>query len=390
MEERPSRRRFESLTCTWTMRSPNSVMNAAESRNWCSRWLGSKLMPNARAVADRRQRLARRDEVVGDLRGVHLEREPHALGLEDVDDRPPALGELLVAALDRGEVVGRERVEEVPDRRAGEPGDHGDAELRGRPGRVLHPLGRAPAHALRIAVAPHLRRHDAPVALVDRVAHRLPDQMVADRPARRARAARADRAAARAVARVAQRLGDVEVIAPAGQLEPVEAPPAALLRERLERQVGPLAGEQGDGSAHGFLPGDVGHAVHRAGTVVVGGRGCRPGRRVARPQRRSQRSLQLRPSRRARRTVAALRIRSAIADPCSGSSRGLGGGDGEHDGALVDARHLGRVDEAAAVRGVSITMPSKMCSRALSSTRRTVPTCSPSDERTGVPRRSTL
>ena len=87
--------------CAWKIFGPNSVMNAAESRNWCSKWLGSKLMPKPVAVADRVERLARRDEVVGDLGRVHLEREPHALGLEHVDDRPPALGELLVAALDR-------------------------------------------------------------------------------------------------------------------------------------------------------------------------------------------------------------------------------------------------------------------------------------------------
>jgi hypothetical protein len=29
----------------WKIFAPNSSMNAAESRNWCSKWLGSKLMP---------------------------------------------------------------------------------------------------------------------------------------------------------------------------------------------------------------------------------------------------------------------------------------------------------------------------------------------------------
>ena len=52
------------------------------------------------AVADRVERPPGRDEVVGDLGRVHLEPEPHALGVEDVDDRPPPLGELLVPALD--------------------------------------------------------------------------------------------------------------------------------------------------------------------------------------------------------------------------------------------------------------------------------------------------
>jgi hypothetical protein len=41
------------------------------------------------------------------------------------------------------------------------------------------------------------------------------------------------------VGRIAQRVGDVEVVAPAGELEPVEAPLAGLRRELGDRQVGP-------------------------------------------------------------------------------------------------------------------------------------------------------
>src|SRR3954464_2104073 len=41
----------------------------------------------ALAVVERGERLARGDEVVGDLGRVDLERELHALGVEDVDDR---------------------------------------------------------------------------------------------------------------------------------------------------------------------------------------------------------------------------------------------------------------------------------------------------------------
>ena len=137
----------------------------------------------ALAAVDRGQRLARGHEVVGDLRRVDLQREAHALGVEDVDDRPPALGEVLVAALHLRPVVGRERVQLVPDRRAGEAGDDRHAERRRGARGVLHALGGARAHALGIAVAPHLGRQDALVARVDRVAHRLADEVVADRPA---------------------------------------------------------------------------------------------------------------------------------------------------------------------------------------------------------------
>ena len=221
-------------------------MKAAESRNWCSRWLGSKLIPKPGPVADRRERLARGQEVVGDLGRVDLEREAHALGLEDVDDRAPALGELLVAALDRREVVGRERVEEVPDRRAGEAGDDVDAELRRGPRGVHHPLGRPLPHAFGLAVAPDLGREHRPVAVVDRVADGLADEVLADRPAAQP-VALEQRPHAGRVSRVAERLRDVEVIAPARELEAVEAPVAALGRQLRQRQVRPLAGEERHG-----------------------------------------------------------------------------------------------------------------------------------------------
>ena len=206
----------------------------------------------ALATADRLQRPARGDEVVGDLGRVDLEREAHALGVEDVDDRRPALGEVLVAALDVGEVVRRERIEHVPDRRAGEAGHDLDAELRGGARGVLHPLGRALAHALGLSVAPHLRRQHAFMTAVDRVADRLAHEVVADRPAVEA-VALEDLAPAGAVGRIGQRLRDVEMIPPAGQLEAIELPLTALGGQLLEREVGPLAGEQRDGSCHPFL-----------------------------------------------------------------------------------------------------------------------------------------
>jgi hypothetical protein len=209
--------------------------------------------PEARPVVQRRQRLARRDEVVGDLGRVHLEREAHALGVEDVDDRPPRLGEALVAALDLVEVVGRERVEHVPDRRAGEARHDLDAEAGGGAGGVLHPFRGACADAVRVAVAPDLRRHDRLVTYVDRIADGLPDEVVGDRPA--AEAVRLEqRAPLGAVAVLLQCPDDVEVVAPGGQLEAVEAPFAALGRELGDRQVGPLAGEEGDGACHSGHP----------------------------------------------------------------------------------------------------------------------------------------
>ena len=225
----------------------------------------------ALAVVDRVQRLARGDEVVGDLGRVDLERELHALGVEDVDDRREALGELLVAALDLGEVVGRERVEHVPGRRAGEAGDRRHAEPRRGAGGVLELVGGALADALGVAVAPHVGRDDALVAGVDRIADRLADEVVADRPDVQA-VALEQLAPLAAVGVVGERGVDVEVVAPAGELEAVEAPGAGLRGELGEREVGPLAGEQRDGSWHRGAK-DMARAYSRAMRIAIAGGG---------------------------------------------------------------------------------------------------------------------
>ena len=127
------------------------------------------------------------------------------------------------------------------------------AELRRGARGVLHPLGGARAHALRVAVAVDLGRQDRAVPLVDAVADRLADEVRADRPDVEP-VALEELAVRAAVAVVGERLVDLEVVAPAGELEPVEAPVAGLRGEVLERQIGPLAGEQGDGTGHRLSP----------------------------------------------------------------------------------------------------------------------------------------
>src|SRR3954465_5640100 len=73
--------------------------------------------------------------------------------------------------------------------------------------------------------------------------------MGADRPDAET-VAREELALAAGIAAVGERLLDLEVVAPAGELEAVEAPPRAACDEVCDRQVGPLAGEQGDGTRH--------------------------------------------------------------------------------------------------------------------------------------------
>ena len=87
------------------------------------------------------------------------------------------------------------------------------------------------------------------MARVDRVADRLADEVRAEREAVQV-VALEQLLDAGAVVVLGKRTVDLEVVAPARELEAVEAPAARLLGEVLERQVGPLAGEEGDRSRH--------------------------------------------------------------------------------------------------------------------------------------------
>ena len=83
------------------------------------------------------------------------------------------------------------------------------------------------------------------LALVDRIAHGLADEVRADREA--AQVALGQHVPLpRAVAVLLERRAHVEVVAPARELEAVVAHLGRLARERRERQVGPLAGEEAD------------------------------------------------------------------------------------------------------------------------------------------------
>ncbi len=84
---------------------------------------------------------------------------------------------------------------------------------------------------------------------VDRVADRLADEVCADGEAVQVVAFEhlLDRAH---VTVLCEGAVDLEMVAPAGELEPVETPLTGLARELLEWEVGPLAGEESDGARH--------------------------------------------------------------------------------------------------------------------------------------------
>jgi hypothetical protein len=181
---------------------------------------------------------------------VHLVREPDADLVEHVEDRVPAPREVGVPVGDHLRRHRREHGHIAPDLRAGEADHRVHPELGRGPRGVGH-LGRRPLpHALRVAVGPDPRRQDVAVPVVDRVvAHRLADQVVGDRP--HPKAVRLEHFQLRRhVAVVGERAVHLEVITGAGDLQTVIAPLRGQLAHLLERQVRPLAGEQGDRSAH--------------------------------------------------------------------------------------------------------------------------------------------
>jgi len=87
------------------------------------------------------------------------------------------------------------------------------------------------------------------VALVDQVAHRLAEQVVADRVAGEAVLLQ-HLPFAFAVAAVFEGLADLEVIPPARQFDTVVAELLRFLAYDIELQIRPLTGEQRDGSCH--------------------------------------------------------------------------------------------------------------------------------------------
>src|SRR6266478_2400742 len=107
----------------------------------------------------------------------------------------------------------------------------------------------AQAHAFGIAVTPHVGGQDAFVPAIDRVANSLADQVIRDRPAVEA-VALEDLPTSLDITWVRQGLVDLEVVTPAGELQPVESPGGRLARQRVESQIGPLAGEQSHRTSH--------------------------------------------------------------------------------------------------------------------------------------------
>jgi hypothetical protein len=97
-----------------------------------------------------------------------------------------------------------------------------------------------------------VRRQNRLVPRVDQIADRLADEVVADGQALHAVLGQ-QCAFVNHVGLGGKRLLHVEMVAPARQLQAVIAHAFGQRRELGQRQVGPLAGEEGDGSWHRYL-----------------------------------------------------------------------------------------------------------------------------------------
>ena len=198
------------------------------------------------AVADGLERARAGPVVVGDLAGVHLVRKANAFGVEDVEDGIPASREVLVALVKNRFGNGRKQGDVGPDGGAGEADNGGNAKATGHLRGEAQFFGRAGAYPFGFAVTPNARAQDGVVAKVDgRVAHSLASKVVGD--GEELEVVLGQDAAARVkVGGVFGCSPHVQVVAGAGELEPIVAPAGSQARDVFQGKVDPLAGEKGE------------------------------------------------------------------------------------------------------------------------------------------------
>lgn len=137
----------------------------------------------------------------------------------------------------------------MPDATASEAVHDADAEaLRGMSG-LDELLGSTLTNSFGIAITVDVTGKDLLVARVDVVTHGLTDEVGRDGVALHAGGLQLG-AFGIAVSLVG--FLDFKVISPAGELEAVIAKAFAFLKHGVEGQIGPLAGEEGDGTWHGL------------------------------------------------------------------------------------------------------------------------------------------
>ena len=144
---------------------------------------------------------------------------------------------------------GREHGDVLPDGGAGEADDGVHAEGLGEPGGVLHFLGGAGADAFGVAVAPDFGPDDGLVPEVDGViANGLALEVVGDGPDLEVVLLQHGEFGLDVAGFVPA--PGVQVVPGDGDFQAVVAPAGGQSGDFLEREVGPLAGEQGVRAGH--------------------------------------------------------------------------------------------------------------------------------------------
>ena len=184
---------------------------------------------------------------------MHLEGEIDISLVERIEDRGPAFREVGEPGVPVFLRSWRESVDGMPDRGTGEAVD-GDAVGGFREARLgiekragglcgeRHFLRSAATDALGLAIAPDIGRENGFVADVDRVTNGLADEVARDREAGETMVGEEFPFFANVGFRRSG-LVDIEVVAPARELDAVVAHLFHKRGEVGEREVGPLAGE---------------------------------------------------------------------------------------------------------------------------------------------------
>ena len=135
----------------------------------------------------------------------------------------------------------------MPDAGTGEAVDDADAETLGGVGGFDQFFSSALADAFGVAVAVDVVREDLGVAGVDVIADGLADEMGGDGVALEACVLELS---ALGIAIGLVSLGDLEVVSPAGEFYAVIAEGFGFLEHGIQGQICPLAGKEGDWTAH--------------------------------------------------------------------------------------------------------------------------------------------
>ena len=136
----------------------------------------------------------------------------------------------------------------MPDGTARKAVYHVDAQAAGGCGRGHEFGGRPLAHAFGIAISPNVVGENGLMAVVDVVTDGLAYQVGGD--GEQLQLVFLQRLALRLAVGVVG-LGDLEVVSPAGEFEAIVAKGPSFLAQRVDVEIGPLAGEQGYRSRHG-------------------------------------------------------------------------------------------------------------------------------------------